>query len=219
VESVHHRYSVLLGLILLSLTFQLAAGDSDAAFLTTVILLGATLVVAVITSRAHPYVIRLAVAATVLLVAAAVGAVVGTEELGNDSARVVSLLLVALAPPAIANGILWLFREERQITRQTMFGVLCIYLLIGMLFGTAFATIDELGTNSFFEGGEDASSDFLYFSFSTLTTIGYGDLVAATNLGRSLAITEALVGQIYLVAVVGLIVSNLRPTATRDADL
>ena len=215
---VHHRYSVLLALILLSLAFQLAASDGDVSSLVTVVLLAGTLVVAVVTSRAHPYVIRLTVAASVLLVVAAVGAVLGTEQLGADSARVVSLLLVALAPPAIINGLFALFREERQITRQTMFGVLCLYLLLGMLFGTAFAAIEAIGNADFFTSTANQTSDFLYFSFSTLTTIGYGDLVAATNLGRSLAITEALIGQIYLVSVVGLIVSNLRPTATRDAD-
>lgn len=215
---VHHRYWVLLCLILVSLAFQLAASDSDGASLVSVVLLALTLVAAVVTSKAHPYVIRVTVAASVLLVVAAMGAVLGTEDLGDDSAHVVSLLLVALAPPAIVNGLLTLFREEKRITRHTMFGVLCLYLLIGMLFGTTFATIDELGDAEFFPSQEQQTSDFLYFSFSTLTTVGYGDLVAATNLGRSLAITEALIGQIYLVAVVGLIVSNLRPAATRDVD-
>ena len=66
-------------------------------------------------------------------------------------------------------------------------------------------------SNDVFDAGRD---DFIYFSYATLTTVGYGDLVAATNLGRSLAITEALLGQIYLVTVVALIVGNLRPART-----
>ena len=49
------------------------------------------------------------------------------------------------------------------------------------------------------------------------TTVGYGDLVAATDLGRSVAISEALIGQIYLVTVVALIVGNLRPGPVRRA--
>ena len=52
-------------------------------------------------------------------------------------------------------------------------------------------------------------SDYLYFSFATLTTVGYGDLAAATDLGRSVAIAEALIGQIYLVTVVAVIVGSL----------
>ncbi len=53
-------------------------------------------------------------------------------------------------------------------------------------------------------------NDFLYFSLATLTTTGYGDLTAAGELGRTLAVLEALLGQIYLVTVVALLVSNLR---------
>ena len=80
---------------------------------------------------------------------------------------------------------------------QTMFRVLCIYLLLGLLFGTLFGAIQSLSEESFFTNDEHSTSDFLYFSFATLTTVGYEDLVAATNLGRSLAIAEALIGQIY----------------------
>ncbi len=51
--------------------------------------------------------------------------------------------------------------------------------------------------------------DSLYFSFTTLTTLGYGDLTPAGDVGRMLAITEALIGQVYLVTIVALIVTNL----------
>ncbi len=102
-----------------------------------------------------------------------------------------------------------------------MFGVLCIYLLIGILFSTAFGAVQEISNENFFTGGPGNTADYLYYSFATLTTTGYGDLVAATNLGRSMAITEALIGQIYLVTVVALIVGNMRGVVTapprRDA--
>jgi len=54
------------------------------------------------------------------------------------------------------------------------------------------------------------AADYVYFSFVTLATLGYGDLVPRTTLGRMLAVTEALVGQLYLVTVVALLVSNYR---------
>ena len=73
-----------------------------------------------------------------------------------------------------------------------MFGVLCIYLLIGMVFSASFGLIQALSNENFFTDGRGVTADFLYYSFSTLTTTGYGDLVAATSLGRSLSITEAL---------------------------
>jgi voltage-gated potassium channel Kch len=93
---------------------------------------------------------------------------------------------------------------------------------VGLIFGVAYATISDISDTSFFNPpGSYGRDDFLYFSYTTLTTVGYGDLVAATNLGRSLAITEALVGQIYLVTVVAVIISNLeavRPGRRRSKE-
>jgi uncharacterized integral membrane protein len=203
VHRIHYRFGFVLALILVSLGFQLAAGESDWARLATIILQAATLVAAVVASRAHPWVIRLATLAAILAIIGATAAILGTDTFGDDSGRILTLLLVALVPPAIITGLLKLFREQGRITGQTMFGVLCLYLLVGMLFGTAFAAIEEIGGDAF-------------FSFTTLTTVGYGDLTAATNLGHSLAITEALVGQIYLVTVVAVIIGNLKPAESRS---
>ena len=204
---------MVLILILASLVLGLAAPDTDGWRLAVVALQGATLVAAVVASRAHQWVIRMAAAVSILLVATALGAAFGTEDFGSDSARLISLLLVAMAPPAIVTGVRKQFRAERRITNETMFGVLCLYLLLGLLFAATYGTIQDVfgaGGGNFFLGTAGDTSDFLYFSFATLTTVGYGDLIAATDVGRSLAITEALAGQIYLVTVVALIVGNLR---------
>jgi hypothetical protein len=109
-------------------------------------------------------------------------------------------------------------RAAGAITVRTMFGVLCVYLLIGMSFAFAYGLISAVDDGTFFaqiRGGDQ--SDFLYFSFVTMTTTGFGDLTAADSLGRALAVTEALTGQIYLVTVVALIVSNLRGPRARAA--
>jgi hypothetical protein len=218
VRRIHFHFGVVLGLILVSIGFQLAAGENDFARLLTVILQAVTLVAAVVASRAHKLVIRLASVAAVLSVLGASLAILGTDTFGNNSGRVVTLLLIAFVPPAIITGMVKMFREEGSITIETMFGVLCLYLIVGLFFGTAFAAIEEVGGTSFFHQLSTATTnDFLYFSFATLTTVGYGDLTAATNLGRALAITEALLGQIYLVSVVAVIVSNLRPARSRSA--
>jgi hypothetical protein len=212
VERLHYHFGVVLILILSSLALGLAAPDTDGWRLAVVALQAATLIAAVVASRAHKWVIRMTVAASILLVGSALGAAIGTEDFGGDSARSVSLLLVALAPPAIVVGVGKQFRSEQRITNETMFGVLCLYLLIGLFFASAYAMVQDVfgaGDGNFFESTAGDTSDFLYFSFATLTTVGYGDLIAATDVGRSLAITEALVGQIYLVTVVALIVGNL----------
>ena len=211
---MHYHFGVVLGLILLSIGFQMAAGQSDPARLVAVILQAITLVAAVVASRAHPAITRLAVLGGLLAIVAAALAIMGTAQTGNGSGRALTMLLVALAPVAIVTGMIKMFRERGRITVETMFGVLCIYLLVGMFFGTADAAIEEIGGHAFFRqltAVQSQTSDFLYFSYTTLTTVGYGDLTAATNLGRSLAMVEALVGQIYLVTVVAVIISNLRP--------
>jgi hypothetical protein len=82
--------------------------------------------------------------------------------------------------------------------------------MIGLFFAFVYGAIEEISGEPFFAGGTSASvANCVYFSFVTLATVGYGDLTAAGNLGHTLCVFEALIGQIYLVTVVSLIVSNL----------
>ena len=125
--------------------------------------------------------------------------------------------LVALGPPAVAVGLVRDLRATGQVRLEAVFGVLSLYVLIGMAFGFAYGAIDALGADPFFAGGQAATvSHCLYFSLTTLATVGYGDFVARTDVGHTLAVSEALIGQIYLVTVVSLIVSNLGRPARRD---
>jgi Ion channel len=210
VHRIHYRFGIVLCLILLTITFTLAAPSGDGGRFVAVVLQAAVLVAAVISSRAHRGVIALSVAAAVVGIVGTGAALFGSGQFGNSAAAIVALFYLLMTPLALVNGLRKQFREAGAVTIQTMFGVLCLYLLIGLLFGVAYATVDELSSTPFFNPpGEHGRDDFLYFSYTTLTTVGYGDLVAATNLGRSLAITEALLGQLYLVSVVAVIISNL----------
>ena len=207
-----HALAGLLGLILVSLSFQLAAPDTDVSRLVVVFLQGATLLIALAVSGVHRHIFRLAALVVTASLLTATAALLFGDHLGAAPARVVTLLLVALAPIAIASGLRRDVVKEGAVTLRTMFGVLCIYLLLGMFFSLCFNVAQQITDDPFFSHGvEGDPSDFLYFSFSTLTTTGYGDFTAGTGLGRSMSITEALIGQIYLVTVVALIVANLRP--------
>jgi hypothetical protein len=207
-----YGYGWLLLLILVSLAFQLGAPDTESARLLTIVLQGGTLLAALAVSRAHRWLLNGAAVAVGIAVVAATGLWIGPGELDLFSGRLVGLLLVVLAPVTIGIGIVRQARRAGAISVPTMFGGLCVYLLIGMAFGFAYGLISEVGEAGFFAqipGGDQ--SDFLYFSFATITTTGFGDLTAETDLGRSLAITEALIGQFYLVTVVALIVTSLAP--------
>ena len=205
-----HRYGLVLLLILCSLVFLLAAPDEDGARLVAIALQGATLVLALYASEARPAIARLATVVVALAVLGSAAALIGFGELGTTAGRIVSVLLIALAPIAISRGVVRDVRTEGVVTLHTMFGVLCIYLLLGMLFASVYGLVGDLQSETFFASGIAPDiSDYLYFSFATLTTVGYGDLSAATDLGRSVAIAEALIGQIYLVTVVAVIAGNL----------
>jgi hypothetical protein len=216
VQRIHYRFGVLLALIMVAILFVMAAPKGDGSRFVSVTLQALILVAALVASRAHPWLIRAGVIAALVGVAGAGAALLGTDQFGNASAGVVSFLYVLLTPPAIILGLVKQFRERGAVTIHSMFGVLCLYLLIGLLFAVAYATIQDISGVDVFTTEDAGRDDFLYFSFSTLTTTGYGDVVAASNLGRSLAITEALSGQLYLVTVVALIISNLGPPVRRS---
>ncbi|HJS92960.1 MAG TPA: ion channel [Solirubrobacteraceae bacterium] len=171
-------------------------------------LLGATLTIALWAAGAKPRVSRTASVLSVAVVGFSIlEAITGDAE--GVAPRIANLLLVTLAPPAVVIGVARSLRANAGVTVEAVFGVLCLYILLGMLFALVYGAIARLGYGFFTGDVEPTPSRCLYFSFTTLTTVGYGDLTAAGNLGHTLSVSEALVGQIYLVTVVSVIVSNL----------
>ena len=101
--------------------------------------------------------------------------------------------------------------DQGEANVQTVTGAICIYVLIGLLFVFLYGVLAVLGSGNFFAQGTDGTRSLrLYFSFVTLSTLGYGDYTAAGELGRTLAIVEALLGQLYLVTVIAVLVSRMR---------
>lgn len=107
--------------------------------------------------------------------------------------------------------------QHRRVTSSTMMGAIAAYLLIAIGFVYLFLFVSTVQSASFFSGTDDqTSTSFAYFSLTTITTLGYGDLSPATNLGRLLATSEAVIGQVYLVTFVGMVVGLF--IQQRDAD-
>ena len=209
------RYGLLLVAILAAFTVQGIATPGPWEQVVVTALLGGTLLLALVAAEARPVVIRGAsVVSSVLLVASIAEA--ATTNGKTVAASLANLLLLCLAPPAVVLGIVRSLRAHGNVTVEAVFGVLGLYILLGMFFAGVYSSIDRLGHQFFANGATATVSHCLYFSFITLTTVGYGDYTAAGNLGHTLSAAEALIGQIYLVTVVSIIVSNLRRRPLQD---
>jgi hypothetical protein len=213
------RYGLLLGAIIVAFAIQGIAEPGKVEQILVAVLLGATLLLALWVADAKPRVMWPAVVIVAALILTSV-VEAASGSVGGGATRIANALLVALAPPAIILGVLRSLRARQAVTLEAVFGVLCVYILLGMFFASVYGTIDRFGGNPFFAGGQTATvARCLYFSFASLTTAGYGDFTARTNLGHTLSVSEALLGQIYLVTVVSLIVANLgrsRPAAKAE---
>jgi len=97
------------------------------------------------------------------------------------------------------------------VTIQSIYGALSAYLITGLMFASVFAGMYHLGVTDFFADSQPATTQtFQYFSFTTLTTLGYGDFTAAESGARSIAVLEALTGQIFLATLVARLVAAYR---------
>jgi hypothetical protein len=98
----------------------------------------------------------------------------------------------------------YIFRQI-EVTRETLFAAIVVYLLLGLMWSVIFRFVETLQPGSFHLPHEQTSgfhSIFLYYSFVTLTTLGYGDISPISPLARSLAILEAITGQMYVAVLI-----------------
>jgi Ion channel len=101
-----------------------------------------------------------------------------------------------------------------SVTIQSIYGALSAYLIVGLMFAAGYAAVQHLGEAAFFAGQQPANTQtFQYFSFTTLTTLGYGDFTAAQDGGRAIAVLEALTGQVFLATLVARLVAVYRAPA------
>jgi len=211
-RSRQHGYGLVLLLVLASASFQVAAPDADWSRLVSIGLGAATLATAVWAARARRRWVRAVAAVTLAIAAAALVVLAVTGDLSRAPAALVNAALILVAPTVIVAGLVRDVRAEGAVTIPTLSGVLAIYLLLGMAFAQFGSAVEAIDEGSYFAGDPDPGlSDFIYFSYVTLSTTGYGDLSPVSDVARMLAVTEALLGQIYLVTVVAMIVANLRP--------
>ena len=201
-----------LGVFLLVLSVLIASAlvDEDRFGRTTVI--GLFLLTVVVSFRAAH--IRQSARRMVIALGVLGGVVaIVVEFLFPGNADIVVLVVCVLLVVASQAAILIYLVRLPVVNRETVMGALCIYLLEGIYFGLVYGIVDALTAGPFFQQVDTATSfERLYFSFVTITTVGYGDFSAVPNIGRALAATEALIGQFYLVVVVAQVIAKMGST-------
>jgi hypothetical protein len=124
-----------------------------------------------------------------------------------------SALLYLVAPVSILREIV----RRRRIDLESVLGAVAAYVLIGMFFAFLYQAIGSVDPAPFFTDGADGTSaESLFFSFTTLTTTGYGNLVPEANPGQTLAVVEMLLGQLFLITAVAKVVEGWRPSRRPD---
>ena len=154
-----------------------------------------------------------------LALALALPGILLTWLVGHDSPlviRIASILLHVVLFTVTATVILYDVAHDTEVSWDTICGAISGYLLIGVVFGLTYAAIANYNPNSF--AGEivlpaaeseapDLTHDFIYFSFVTLTTLGYGDIRPVSQWARTLCWIEAVLGQLYLAILIASLVA------------
>jgi voltage-gated potassium channel Kch len=213
-------YGLLLVLILCSLivsSVDMGNRDTLGAWLVAlgqIMLLGGALAFALYTSAAPrpAYVVCAGLVVASLLLTAWIA----PQSRGGHAAIAGSAFVLLVA---VIVTIVRRFEAHPVVTGSSIFAAICVYLVVGLTFAAVYGFVAAVNAGGLFTGaaGDGTNVERIYFSYVTLTTVGYGDFVMAENLGRMIAVTESLLGQVYLVTIVALLVSNIG-TRRRRAD-
>jgi hypothetical protein len=146
----------------------------------------------------------------------------GAQFWGSEHPELILLSHVSVAVYfGFLEGVVFLrVMAHRQVTSQTVIGAICGYLLIGYIFTFGYLVLVYFDSSAIAIGGKPLGTEgvanigthvaeLAYFSFVSLTTVGYGDIVPVSPIARSMAIVEILAGQLYLAAFVARLVGAM----------
>ncbi len=172
------------------------------------VLASTSAVVGLATADARAVVVRYSIGlAAASMVLALIGAVSGTSGWFGVSSLIETLLL-AVAAMAVLGAVV----TEPEVGFRTILGAISVYIILALLFTFAYAAIDRLQPGAFFAGGvQPGKGDYVFFSLTTLTTTGYGNLVPAAQPGKMVSGLEMLLGQVFLVTLIARLVSLWKP--------
>ena len=199
------RFGLVLALLVLSYLVS-ALGGSPAARLVEASFAVVALWLALHASATGP---RVRLWAAAMFLAAFIAVVIITQFVADNTARGIGELWFVIVFLLTLVAVLRRVLIHQEVTLETICGALSAYLLLGMMFSSVYGAMADLGSQQLFvQVAVPSIPQRQYFSFSTLTTLGYGDITAATDIGRAVAILEAICGQIFLVTLIARLVAN-----------
>jgi hypothetical protein len=207
-EQFSDAFGVVFALVVV--TYVLTSLLSDEGWTSVVVMLAvsATSIVALTSSHVKPHWIHLAFYLSAVGLALAVVAAISGDEIWLSLGALVQVLLLAVAMAAVLVRVV----TTAEVGARTILGAISVYTVLGLLFAFLFEAVGRIQNGPFFENHDHIHhSDYLFFSYTTLTTTGYGNLVPGGQPGRMLAGIEMLLGQIFLVTLVAGLVAVWRP--------
>jgi hypothetical protein len=198
-------YASLLLLLLANFFLLELVDDNRWGAIGSTVLSAAALVVAISDRQAGHRITK----RTAIVIAAAVGLscvilVTSSDELVGLAYLLPAALLVTATLPVTVSRVL----SHRRVSFETILGAVCIFVLVALLFAFVFLAVAALMNRPFFaQGGSYTQSDYVYFSFVSITTLGFGDLTPTSGLPQALTVLEALIGQVFLVTLVARLVT------------
>lgn len=213
-ERIGDAYGLVLFLILTTFVVTVTLPPQGwAGRVGAVAIAGLTAVIALTSSDVRLERVRLAGLAAILATALAIVAKLAEARALLGVGFIIVSVLLAIAASTILSRVI----RAVDVSFRTILGAISVYTLLGLLYGNLFLALGELKGSDVFSGVEHATArDYMFFSYTTLTTTGYGNLVPRGDIGQILAVLEMLTGQIFLVTLVAGLVSLWRPGARRD---
>jgi hypothetical protein len=208
-ERVRDAFGLVFGLVITTYVLASLLNNYGWDAVVLAVSASATSVIALTSSHARPRLVRTAIwLSGVTIGLTVIGAVTDVRGWLNFAA-LVQILLLALAMAAVLQRVV---TSSERVGARTILGAISVYVALGLLFTFAYGAIDRLQSGPFFEGvTHPAGNDFLFFSYTTLTTTGFGDLVPGGQPGRMISGLEMMIGQIFLVTLVAGLVALWRP--------
>jgi hypothetical protein len=207
-EQFTDAFGWVLGLVLITYVIGSLVGNESWGAVLIMLVSGSTSIVALTSSHSPPHYVHIAFYLSGLgLLLAIVSAISGAHIWLNFGALIQVVLLAAAMATVLVRVV-----TTAEVGARTILGAVSVYTVLGLLFAFVYEAIARIQSGPFFEGVSHVHrGDFLFFSYTTLTTTGYGDLVPHDQPGKMIAGIEMLIGQIFLVTLVAGLVSLWRP--------